>query len=200
MLVCVFGCRPLSQGCELRECHDRSRQRREVERLGFVSTRRCSQEFGRPSNGGRIFAYDSACTHIHLQGTWQFMSTKLLTDPGSKHTITDDLESHYFVLMWTALRWVKHNQPGDPGIDMEHIFDQQRPLPGGIVKGGAGKEEMYRSKKSELHGVEFACEPFNGLFWDLWMLFARYLIRRREAALNGDQGSGEHPKRGRDTT
>jgi hypothetical protein len=72
------------------------------------------------------------------------MSTKLLTIPGSRHTITDDLESHYFVLMWTALHWVKHNQP-DPCIDMENIFDQQRPVPGrgGIVEGGAGKLGMY---------------------------------------------------------
>jgi len=120
------------------------------------------------------------------------MSTRLLTDPGSKHTITDDLESHYFVLMWTALHWVKHNRPGEPGIDMQHIFDQQRPIPGGIVKGGAGKEEMYRSKKSELHEVEFACRPFNGLFWDLWTIFAKYLARRREADWN--PGPGEYPE------
>jgi hypothetical protein len=48
-------------------------------------------------------------SYLHLQGTWQFMSTRLLTNPGSKYTITDDLESHYFVLMWTALHWVKHS-------------------------------------------------------------------------------------------
>ena len=122
------------------------------------------------------------------------MSTRLLTDPGSMHTITDDPESHYFVLMWTALHWVKHNQPGDPGIDMEHIFDQQRPIPGGIVKGGGGKVEMYGSKDSELCGVEFACRPFNELFWDLWTMFAKYLARRREAAWN--PGPSEYPKRG----
>jgi hypothetical protein len=120
------------------------------------------------------------------------MSTKLLTNPGSRHTITDDLESHYFVLMWTALHWVKHNQSGYPGIDMEHIFDHQRSLPDGIVKGGSGKEDMYWSRDKELREVEFACKPFNELFWDLWMAFARYIAQRREAAWKRNPGPGEH--------
>lgn len=132
------------------------------------------------------------CSHLFIHRGPGSSCLPLLTNPGSKHTIADDLESHFFVLMWTALHWVKHDKPGDRGIDMEHIFDQQRPLPGGVVKGGAGKEEMYRSKESDLRGVKFACGPFNGLFWDLWILFARYLIRKRDAALNGDQGSCEY--------
>jgi len=123
------------------------------------------------------------------------MSTRLLTEPGSRHTITDDLESHFFVLMWTALHWVKHNRPEGSGIDMEHIFDQQRPLPGGIVRGGAGKVEMYGSRASELREVEFSCKPFNELFWDLWKLFSRYLARRR-GAWEINSGPGEYPKWG----
>jgi len=125
-----------------------------------------------------------------MQGTWQFMSTRLLTSPGSRHTITDDLESHYFVLMWTALHWVRHNRPNDPFVGMEHIFDHQWPLANGIVEGGAGKVAMYGSKNSHLRDVEFACEPFNKLFWDLWTLFAIYLVKMRGAILN--LGPGEH--------
>jgi hypothetical protein len=142
-----------------------------------------------PRTVSGTFVYNSADIDIGIQGTWQFMSTRLLTNPGSRHTITDDLESHYFVLMWTALHWVKHNQSGYPGIDMEHIFDHQRSLPGGIVEGGLGKEAMYRSKNSDLHGVEFACKPFNKLFWDLWMAFAVYLTQRRDPR---NTGPGEH--------
>jgi len=127
-------------------------------------------------------------THMFLQGTWQFMSTRLLTTPGSRHTITDDLESHFFVLMWAALHWVEHNRPGDSYVDMEQIFDQQRPSPGGIVKGGLGKVSMYGASDSELHDIEFACEPFNKLFWVLWKLFAKYLTRRWNADLEGDPG------------
>ena len=119
------------------------------------------------------------------------MSTRLLTEPGSRHTITDDLESHFFVIMWTALHWVKHNRPEGSGIDMELIFDQQRPLPGGIVKGGLGKLAMYGSRVSELREVEFACKPFDELFWDLWSLFAGYLTERREAARKRKLDPGE---------
>ena len=122
------------------------------------------------------------------------MSTRLLTSPGSRHTITDDLESHYFVLMWTALHWVKHNRAGDPFIAMQYIFDHQWPLENGIVKGGAGKLAMYGSRDSELRDVEFACEPFNELFWDLWTVFSEYLEQRRKAFRKRDSGPGEYPK------
>ena len=105
--------------------------------------------------------------------------------------ITDDLESHFFVLMWTALHWVKHDQSSGQ-IDMEFIFDQQRPLPNGIIKGGSGKAEMYQDKGSELNNVEFACKPFSKLFWDLWMLFADYLEDRSRAARKRAPGPGEY--------
>ena len=77
---------------------------------------------------------------------------------------------------------------------MEYIFDQQRPLGGGIVSGGSGKIEMYGSKRSELRGVRFACKPFDGLFWNLWLLFARYLGQTREAKQVEDSGPGEYPQ------
>ena len=159
-----------------------------------MSRRQCRQEFGGSSNGERAFAYDSTCVYIRLQGTWQFISTRLLADPGSKHTITDDLESHYFVLMWTALHWVKHNQPDYPSIDIENIFDQQRPLSNGIIMGGTGKIVMYGDRKSLLREVEFTCKPFNDLFWDLWTLFGEYLDQRRKAARKRSSDPGEYPK------
>jgi hypothetical protein len=118
------------------------------------------------------------------------MSTRLLTHPGSRHTITDDLESHFFVLMWTALHWVKHNQPGPPHISMEQIFDQQWPDEDGVVEGGAGKVKMYGGRQDGLRDVEFACKPFNDLFWDLWLLFGDYLEHRRNFARRG-KGPGK---------
>ena len=109
------------------------------------------------------------------------MSTKLLSNPGARHTITDDLESHFFVLMWTALHWVKHDRPGHPRINMGYIFDQQCPYDDGVIMGGAGKIIMYESQNSGLADIQFACKPFNDLFWDLWMLFSKYLEGRRSA-------------------
>jgi hypothetical protein len=121
------------------------------------------------------------------------MSTRLLTKPGSRHTLTDDLESHFFVMMWTAMHWVRHDQPGR--IPMEFIFDHQLPSPNddNIIRGGAGKVQMYGGE-DYLNEVKFACEPFNELFWDLWRLFARYLSQRRDAAWKKDSGPGEYTK------
>ena len=137
------------------------------------------------------FTSDNTGTHIYSQGTWQFMSTRLLTNPGSQHTITDDLESHFFVLMWAALHWVSHSQPGR--VPMEHIFDQQWPSLDGseVIMGGAGKVLMYGSK-GFLCQVELACKPFNELFWDLWMLFADYFEHRERAGRKGHPG--EQPR------
>ena len=53
---------------------------------------------------------------------------------------------------------------------------------------------MYRSRDSELHGVEFAYKPFNELFWDLWAPFARYLIQELKASLKRNPGPGEYLK------
>jgi len=78
--------------------------------------------------------------------------------------------------MWTALHWVGHDKAGE--IDMELIFDQQRPLPLGIVDGGLGKMSMYKSGQKELHNVEFSCSPFDKLFWSLWELFSEYNKQR----------------------
>ena len=127
----------------------------------------------------------AAVVHDNPQGTWQFMSTRMLTNPGARHTISDDFESHFFVLMWTALHWVQHDQAGN--IDMEYIFDQQASY-GGISKGGAGKVSMYASRDSELHKVEFSCKPFNDLFWALWRLFSKYFVKRREADTDEEPG------------
>ena len=130
------------------------------------------------------------CTSAHVetdsQGTWQFISTRLLQSPGLGHTLTDDLESHFFVLMWVALHWVKHDKAGE--IDMELIFDQQRPLLHGIIGGGMGKVAMFLTKEQELHNVEFSCEPFEKLFWSLWDLFSEY-NKQRWAAPGKQKGS-----------
>ena len=144
------------------------------------------QKLGRSPNG-EVSAYVSTCAEIDPQGTWQFISTRLLEFPGSKHTLTDDLESHFFVLMWAALHWVEHDKAG--GIDMEFIFDQLRPLPDGIVDGGVGKSEMYKTQQKELHEVGFSCKPFNKLFWRLWGLFSKYNKRRWAASSDKLEGS-----------
>jgi len=140
--------------------------------LGSVPGYERCRKLRRSQNGKRLLLCVSTHVKTHPQGTWQFISTRLLQCPGAKHTLSDDLESHFFVLMWAALHWVKHDKAGE--INMEFIFDQQRPLLHGIIGGGLGKTSMYLTDQRELHRVEFSCEPFNDLFWGLWELFSEY--------------------------
>ena len=39
------------------------------------------------------------------QGTWQFMSAHLIENKGAMHTFRDDLESSFWVLLWTVLMY-----------------------------------------------------------------------------------------------
>ena len=100
------------------------------------------------------------------QGTWQFMSTQLLSTPGRIHELCDDLESHFFVMLYNALHFVEHNKPS--GLDMKLIFDQSSVSLGtGTHRGGAGKRNMY----DEGFHVVFTSQPFTVLIRELFKLF-----------------------------
>ena len=57
-----------------------------------------------------------------LQGMWQFISTQLLSTPRKIYKLCNDLESHFFVMLYNTLHFMKHNKPSS--IDMRLIFDQ----------------------------------------------------------------------------
>ncbi|KIK20368.1 hypothetical protein PISMIDRAFT_52635, partial [Pisolithus microcarpus 441] len=40
-------------------------------------------------------------------GTWQFMSVHLVEDASATHTFKDDLESSFWVLLWTVVMFSK---------------------------------------------------------------------------------------------
>ena len=50
------------------------------------------------------------------------MSTRLLSSPEKAHELRDDLESLWFVFLYEALHFVKHNEPF--GINMNMLFNQ----------------------------------------------------------------------------
>ena len=107
-----------------------------------------------------------------FQGTWQFISTALLRCPGKTHEISDDLESSFFVLLYYALHYVRHNK-SDSDVDMEMLFDEdeERVVDGKtIIYGGKGKARMY-THKSWVTGLEFSSKPLTDLFWELRGLF-----------------------------
>ncbi|TFY67989.1 hypothetical protein EVJ58_g1287 [Rhodofomes roseus] len=49
-------------------------------------------------------------------GTWQFMSARLLRNPGKRHEVADDLESFVHVLNWMCFRFCLHDLSEKPDI------------------------------------------------------------------------------------
>jgi len=47
----------------------------------------------------------------HQQGTWQFMSARLVKHKSAMHTFRDDLESSFWVLLWTVLMYCPSSLP-----------------------------------------------------------------------------------------
>lgn len=94
------------------------------------------------------------------------MSTALLSTPGKVHELCDDLESHFFVVLYGSLHFLKHVRPSR--LNMKFIFDHAfiSPVTGTHV-GGEGKESMYNKGLK----VEFESEPLTGLVRALLTLF-----------------------------
>lgn len=94
------------------------------------------------------------------------MSTALLSTPGKIHELSDDLESHFFIMFYVSLHFVKHDKPS--GLEMKFIFDQAVVSQGtGTHRGGGGKAFMYGSGLK----VKFSNEPITVLVRGLLTLF-----------------------------
>jgi len=91
---------------------------------------------------------------------------------GKVHELSDDLESHFFVLLFEALYFVEHNKLRD--ISPEKIFNQIAIDPRtGNPHGGMGKMLFYTTGfcivKDQL---EFTSKPFTTLIRGLYLLFS----------------------------
>ncbi|KAF9643425.1 hypothetical protein BDM02DRAFT_3264101 [Thelephora ganbajun] len=104
-------------------------------------------------------------------GTWQFMSTRLLTTPGKVHELCDDLESLWFVFLYEGLHFVNHNKPR--GIKMASIFDHvDVSLTTGTHTGGLGKIHLYdRNSVLMTRVLDFGNKPFTTLISQIYRLF-----------------------------
>jgi len=91
---------------------------------------------------------------------------------GKAHELSDDLESHFFVLLFEALHFVEHSKPY--GIYMENIFDQFCVDPEtGKHGGGEGKMALYTGKVAIINNqLNFTSKPFTTLIRGLYRLFA----------------------------
>jgi len=99
------------------------------------------------------------------------MSTRLLRVHGKVHELSDDLESHFFVLLFEALHFVEHNKPH--GVFMQEIFDHVNVDPEtGHHTGGGGKVIFYSTGSPIVnHRLEFTSKPFTTLIRGLYRLF-----------------------------
>ncbi|KAF9023041.1 hypothetical protein BDZ89DRAFT_990143 [Hymenopellis radicata] len=86
---------------------------------------------------------------ISRTGTWQFISAHLAENPGADHTVLDDRESAFYVLVYVALRHLRHNMDPQDLSGLLRVFDDYVVQAGRPDKGGA-------SKKHALTGFRFA--------------------------------------------
>ncbi|KIM63813.1 hypothetical protein SCLCIDRAFT_116499, partial [Scleroderma citrinum Foug A] len=49
----------------------------------------------------------ASCRRITHTGIWQFMSANLVEDASAVHTFQDDLESLFWLLLWTAIMFTQ---------------------------------------------------------------------------------------------
>lgn len=80
------------------------------------------------------------------QGTWQFMSAKLLQDVNEHHSIEDDLESFLHVLAWATIRYVPTTDKFTSFARerfLTSVFDDSR-VDGGKHVGGWTKIDLLR--------------------------------------------------------
>ena len=99
------------------------------------------------------------------------MSTRLLSVRGKVLELTDDLESHFFVLLFEGLHFVEHNKPC--GIFLQSIFDQMDVHPEtGSLSGGTGKVYLYYQIDLMNDRLKFTSKPFTTLIRGLYRLFA----------------------------
>ncbi|KAF8805944.1 hypothetical protein BYT27DRAFT_7191752 [Phlegmacium glaucopus] len=75
-------------------------------------------------------------------GTWAFISLRILQNEGPtvRHTLWDDIESAFWVLIYEALLYLKHDKHPCPLYNkMQAIFSYNSRLRDGSVVGGEGK-------------------------------------------------------------
>ena len=88
------------------------------------------------------------------QGTWQFMSAKLIKEPGLEHNFVDDLESSLYVLLWVTLMYSEVSDRDQVPPFLASVLDPQ-PYNN---KGGFAKMDFLKGR-SFLQQVQFPNRP-----------------------------------------
>ncbi|EPQ55650.1 hypothetical protein GLOTRDRAFT_75784 [Gloeophyllum trabeum ATCC 11539] len=134
-------------------------------------------------------------------GTWQYISHALLRDPLKAHTRGDDLESSYWILLWTCLHHIRSNlaQPELYGI-MRAVFDEcEWDYRSNYYTGGKAKKLLLLSEEY-IQDLTFAGAPMlDILLYHLRVVFREYVqyvinytdarnLRKLQERLSGGHG------------
>ncbi|KAG6863593.1 hypothetical protein C0993_010928 [Termitomyces sp. T159_Od127] len=81
------------------------------------------------------------------------------------HTIQDDMESFFYVMLYFGLRYLKHNCARDVSLLLKDIFDHEEVDVQGSVLGGYHKGSLILNPKMSLGGkFRFSSRPFQRWF------------------------------------
>ncbi|KAI6016102.1 hypothetical protein BKA83DRAFT_4129132 [Pisolithus microcarpus] len=106
-------------------------------------------------------------------GTWQFMSACLVEDVSAFHTFWDDLESAFWVLLWTALMFSKSSLSVD--TCSKFIWGTFK-----LAPGGEGKQSVLVSQNKLKPNLFANCPSLCQLLTDLADLFSFHYYTPKE--------------------
>ncbi|KAG6875245.1 hypothetical protein C0993_010163, partial [Termitomyces sp. T159_Od127] len=106
-------------------------------------------------------------------GTWQFMSYLLLSGHHDAHTIQDDMESFFYVMLYFGLRYLQHNYRRNIPNLLKQVFDSEDIDEDGFVIGGLHKRFLLNNFEGYLgQNFTFLSPPFQK--WFEWATRAAY--------------------------
>ncbi|KAJ3504751.1 hypothetical protein NLJ89_g7777 [Agrocybe chaxingu] len=141
-------------------------------------------EIGQPTSSGK--QVEEEVSPLYRTGAWYFMSGGLLDDHyHGAHTLQDDFESFFHVLLYYALKCLKNNQTEDQIEEIwREIFEESRyDCSRGRYTGGWGKKLMFLQHwKFKNPLVLTDNEALERWFCKAWAAFYQYSDWRVNAA------------------
>ncbi|OBZ71336.1 hypothetical protein A0H81_08861 [Grifola frondosa] len=93
----------------------------------------------------KIDAEGKACESGRT-GTWQFMSCKALLDENVVHSLSDDMESLLYVVLYCSLIWLPNQDTRQSLTQRIHNLFNRSMVLGGRTLGGAGKHAQLSTR------------------------------------------------------
>ncbi|KAJ8521807.1 hypothetical protein ONZ45_g1544 [Pleurotus djamor] len=128
-------------------------------------------------------------------GTWAFMSIKLSSKPDKIHSVYNDIESFFWVIVYFAVRYTPHTHSADVRNVMQ-LFNECR-VEGPDVTGGSKKSMLVSSGTLDGRPFIFSCGPLGALLFDFRLHFCN--LFHAEALKDAAAEESKH-SRGNDDT